>query len=375
MRGYRNGYESKRVHTAEGTIKLEVPQIRESLERFESVWLRAIGKRSERLLELVPLLYVKGMSQRDIESALVEALGVQGTGRSVINEVCRGLRANFARWQDRSLEKEQPMYLFLDGTYLKLRPEDKRAIAVLCAYAMSWDERKVLLHLAVGDKESRACWEAFIEDMKGRGLNEPLLCVIDGNVGLRQAVRRKFAGSLVQRCQVHKMRNIINKLPQVARPTLKKLIYKAFTARSYEEGFEQAKKIIEDYQESFPAAMKCLGQNLEEVLTALKFPLVHRARIRTTNLLERLFGEGRRRTIYLCGARRQEIIPRFTSEASGLSLVFAVLVDASEGWRGVPACASHADRRMKPYLKQRLRQMAKDPESTWEDPDLARLAA
>ena len=216
---------------------------------------------------------------------------------------------------------------------------------------MSWDGRKVLLHLAVGDKachagrrESRACWEAFIEDMKGRGLNEPLLCVIDGNVGLRQAVRRKFAGSLVQRCQVHKMRNIINKLPQVARPTLKKLIYKAFTARSYEEGFEQAKKIIEDYQESFPAAMKCLGQDLEEVLTALKFPLVHRARIRTTNLLERLFGEGRRRT---------KIIPRFTSEASGLSLVFAVLVDASEGWRGV---------RMKPYLEQRLRQMAKDPE-------------
>ena len=357
LRGYRNGYESKRVHTAEGTIALEVPQIRESLERFESLWLRAIGKRSERLVELVPLLYVKGMSQRDIESALVEALGVQGTGRSVINEVCRSLRADFARWQERSLEKEQPMYLFLDGTYLKLRPEDKRAIAVLCAYAMRWDGRKVLLHLAVGDKESRACWEAFIEDMKARGLNEPLLCVIDGNVGLRQAVKRKFAGSLVQRCQVHKMRNIINKLPQVARPTLKKLIYRAFTASSYKEGFEQAQKIIEDYQESFPAAMKCLGQDLQEVLTALKFPLVHRARIRTTNLLERLFGEGRRRT---------KVIPRFSSEASGLSLVFAVLVDASEGWRGV---------RMKPYLEQRLRQIAKDPQSTWEDPDLARLAA
>ena len=357
LRGYRNGYESKRVHTAEGTIALEVPQIRESLERFESLWLRAIGKRSQRLVELVPMLYVKGMSQRDIEDALVEALGVQGTGRSVINEVCRSLRADFARWQERSLQGHQPMYLFLDGTYLKLRPEDKRAIAVRCAYAMGWDGCKVLLHLAVGDRESRACWEAFIEDMKGRGLNEPLLCVIDGNVGLRQAVRRKFAGSLVQRCQVHKMRNLINKLPHLARPTLKKLIYKAFTARSYQEGWEQAQKIIEDYQQSFPAAMKCLGQNLEEVLTALKFPLVHRARIRTTNLLERLFGEGRRRT---------KIIPRFTSEASGLSLVFAVLVDASEGWRGV---------RMKPYLEQRLRQMAKDPESTWEDPDLARLAA
>ena len=185
LRGYRNGYERKRVHTAEGTIVVEVPQIRESLEAFESLWLRAIGKRSKRLLELVPMLYVKGMSQRDIEGALIEALGVEGTGRSVINEVCRSLRGDFERWQDRSLEAPQMMYLFLDGTYLKLRPEDRRAIAVLCAYGMTWDGRKVLLHLAVGDKESSACWEAFLDDMKARGLEEPLLCIVDGNPGLR----------------------------------------------------------------------------------------------------------------------------------------------------------------------------------------------
>ncbi len=153
------------------------------------------------------------------------------------------------------------------------------------------------------------------------------------------------------------MRNIINKLPHVARPTLKKLIYKAFTARSYKAGMARARTTIAEYKESFPAAMKCLQQDLEESLTVLKFPLVHRVRIRTTNLLERLFGEGRRRT---------KIIPRFTSEASGLSLVFAVLVDASEGWRGV---------RMKPYLEQRLREIAADPDSTWEDPDLTPLAA
>ena len=83
------------------------------------------------------MLYVKGMSQRDIEAALLEALGVQGTGRSVINEVSRSLRGNFEKWQDRSLEDLEVMYLFLDGTYLKLRPEDKRAIAVLCAYGMT----------------------------------------------------------------------------------------------------------------------------------------------------------------------------------------------------------------------------------------------
>ncbi len=103
--------------------------------------------------------------------------------------------------------------------------------------------------------------------------------------------------------------------------------------------------------------MKCLERDLEESLTALKFPFLHRKQIRTTNLLERLFGEGRRRT---------KVIPRFRSETSGLCLIFAVLVDASEGWRGV---------RMEPYLVERLKQIWSDPESTWEDPDLMKFAA
>lgn len=357
IKGYRNGYEPKKVHMAEGSIDLQVPQLRETLEPFESLWLRAIGKRSKRLLELIPMLYVKGMSQRDIEDALLEALRVEGTGRSVVTEVCKSLRGNFEKWQGRDLGELKLLYLFLDGIYLKLRPEDKKSIAVLCAYGMLWNGKKMLLHLEVGDKESTACWEAFLEDMKQRELADPLLVVMDGNAGVKKAVRRKFPNSLIQRCQVHRMRNILNKLPHAARPTLKRLIRKAFTAATYKKGLAQAKAIIRDYKESFPAAMKCLEQDLEETLTALKFPFAHHVQIRTTNLLERLFGEGKRRT---------KIIPRFSSESSGLSLVFAVLVDASEGWRGV---------RMNDTLEQRLKQMAHDPDSEWEDPDLAMLAA
>jgi putative transposase len=357
LRGWRNGYEPKTLQTAEGSIELAVPQVRETLEPFESLWLRAIGKRSKRLLELIPALYVKGMSQRDIEAALVEALGVEQTGRSVINQVCQSLRTDFARWQERDLSAHRALYLFLDGIYLKLRPEDKRAVAVLCAYAIAWDGSKVLLHLAVGDKESRACWEAFLEDMKRRGLSEPLLVVIDGNTGVRKAVRHKLAGSLVQRCQVHKLRNVLAKLPHLARPTLKKLIRRAFTARTYAEGLAQARAIIDEHREAFPAAMVCLERDLDECLTALRLPFMHRRQIRTTNLLERLFGEGK---------RRSKVIPRFTSEASGLSLLFAVLVDASEGWRGV---------RMRADIVARLNQLAVDPDSAWHDPDLAKLAA
>lgn len=355
--GHRNGYERKKVHLAEGTIELAVPQVRNTLEPFESVWLTAIGKRSTRLLELIPLLYVKGMSQRDIEAALIDALGVEGTGRSVITEVCRSLRGDFARWQERDLSEHRLLYLFLDGIYLRLRPEDKGKVAVLCAYGILWNGQKVLLHLAIGDKESTTCWEAFLEDLKARGLNDPVLAVVDGNAGVRKALRHKFPQTLVQRCQVHRLRNVLVKLPEVARPLIKKLLLKAFTATSFSKGLALGQALIAQHQEAFPEAMRCLARDLEECLTVLKFPFAHRAKIRTTNLLERLFGEGKRRT---------KIIPRFTSESSGLMLLFAVLVDASEGWRGV---------RMPDHITARLQQMAEHPESEWEDPDLMKLAA
>jgi len=326
QQGYRNGYEPKAVQTGEGTLHLKMPQVRETLEGFESVWLKTLVGRSDKLAALIPQLYVKGLSTRDIEAALEQSLEVEGVSKSTVSELCGQLKKDFGRWQERDLSGHKILYLFCDGLYLRLRPEDEQAVAVLCAYGIKEDGGKVLLHLAVGDKESTVCWKSFFEDMKSRGLAEPLLAVIDGNSGLRRAVRESFAGAWVQRCQVHRMRNILCKLPEKSRPGLKKLLRKAFTAQSFAAGLEQAKALVVAYQEDYPEAMKCLACDLEECLTALRFPESHRKRIRTTNLLERLFGEGR---------RRSKIVPRFTSEGSGLSLLFAVLVDASASWRGI----------------------------------------
>lgn len=228
------------------------------------------------------------------------------------------------------------MYLVLNGIYLHLRPEDTRRVAVLCAYGMLWDGRTVLLHLAIGEKERTVCWEAFLEDLNARGLTEPLLVIVDGNAGVHKALRHKFPRTLVQRCQVHRMRNVLAKLPEVARSLLKTLILKAFTAASYSQGLALGRAIIAEHRDAFLEAMKCLKRDLEEYLTVLKFPFAHQVKIRTTNLLERLFGEGKRRTT---------IILRFTSESSGLTLLFAVLIDTSEGWRGV---------RMPGYIQARL---------------------
>ena len=325
-RGYRNGYEPKRIQTGEGTLLLKMPQVRETLEAFDSVWLKTLVRRSDKLVALIPQLYVKGLSTRDIEAALEQTLEVEGVSKSTVSELCGQLKKDFARWQERDLSEHQILYLFCDGIYLRRRAEDEKAVAVLCAYGIKDNGSKVLLHLEVGDKESTVCWKSFFQDMKSRGLEEPLLAVIDGNSGLRRAVRESFPGAWVQRCQVHRMRNILCKLPEKARPGLKKLLQKAFTAQSFKAGLEQAQGIVAAYQEDYPEAMKCLATDLEECLTALRFPESHRKRIRTTNLLERLFSEGR---------RRSKIVPRFMNERSGLSLMFAVLVDASASWRGV----------------------------------------
>ncbi len=345
-RGYRNGYEPKAVQTAEGTLRLKMPQVRETLEAFESVWLKTLVGRSDKLAALIPQLYVKGLSTRDIEAALEETLEVQGVSKSTVSELCGQIKKDFVRWQERDLSEHKILYLFCDGIYLRLRPEDEKAVAVLCAYGIKDDGRKVLLHLEVGDKESTVCWKSFFEDMKSRGLAEPLLAVIDGNSGLRRAVRESFPEAWVQRCQVHRMRNILCKLPEKARPGLKKLLQKAFTAKSFKAGLEQAQGIVAAYQKDYPEAMKCLRTDLEECLTALCFPESHRKRIRTTNLLERLFGEGR---------RRSKIVPRFMNESSGLSLIFAVLVDASAHWRGVKINAAVLDQldALKPTSKQK----------------------
>jgi len=331
LRGYRNGYADKQVQTGEGRLHLKMPQVRDTIDAFDSVWLQSLIRRSDKLAALIPQLYVKGMSTRDIEAALTETLEVEGASKSTVSTLCSQLKDDFDRWQNRDLSDQDILYLFCDGIYLRLRAEDQKAVAVLCAYGIKTDGRKVLLHLAVGDKESTVCWKSFFEDMKGRGLKEPLLVVIDGNSGLRKAVRESFPDSWVQRCQVHRMRNILCKLPEKARPGLKKLIQKAFTAQSYKAGVEQAQAVVAMYQEQFPEAMKCLVTSLEECLTALRFPEVHRKRVRTTNLLERLFGEGQ---------RRSKVIPRFLNERSGLSLMFALLVDASASWRGVKVTAA-----------------------------------
>ncbi|MFQ5875132.1 MAG: transposase [Dehalococcoidia bacterium] len=184
----------------------------------------------------------------------------------------------------------------------------------------------MLLHLALGSRESYDAWLGFLHEMVARGLREPVLAITDGQPGLKKALAEVFPGVRRQRCLVHKMRNILAKVPRAIQAEMKHLVRQVFEVPTYEEGERRAQALIARFRGRYPSAMERLADDLEACLEHLRFPEAHRKRIRTTNLLERLFGEGKRRT---------KVIPRFPGEAACLRLVFATLVKASESWHGV----------------------------------------
>lgn len=328
-RGRRNGYEQRTVRTGEGPIQIEMPQARglaADAPRFQSKVLEAYATRTETLDELITRLYVLGMSTRDIESAFVRVLAGRGVSRSTVSRITERLHEDLEAFRRRDLAKDNVLYLFLDGTFIKYRVESQRKEPVLTAYGVREDGSKVFLHVGPGNRESHANWKTFLQEMTSRGLKTPLVVVTDGNPGVIGAVDDVFPQALRQRCQKHKMNNILGKAPKEVAEELKAQIHQAFHADSYEDGLRIGREVIARFRDRFPSAMACLEEDLETCLQVLKLPAEHRKRVRTTNLLERLFGENRRRV---------KVIPHFFAEKAGMKLVYATLLAASAKWRGV----------------------------------------
>lgn len=332
IEGYRNGYERKGVATEAGRVEVAVPQVRECAP-FHSEILEQFGQGTPALRRLVLSLYVRGLSVRDIESAFEEAFLGKVLSKSAVSEVTQTIGETFDQWKRRDLSQLRIAYLFLDGHYLRLRAETKEKEGVLCTYGIMEIRRtlragdKVLLSVMLGEKESEEAWLDCLRDLIERGVKAPLLIISDGAPGLKKAVRKVFPKALSQRCQVHKMRNILCKLPRDIREVMRKKVQRVFTkAPDFETAMRWGKELISEYQDLYPSAMECLAKELEECLNHLKFPKQHAQRIRTTNLIERTFGESRRRT---------KVIPFFFKEQAGINLVFATLITITKKWRGV----------------------------------------
>lgn len=178
----------------------------------------------------------------------------------------------FDRWRKRDLSGLKIVYLFLDATYLLVRQGTEEKEGILCAYGLTEEGWMVLVHLALGSRESYDSWISFLHDMTSRGLNAPLLIISDGHHGLRKAMREVFPGSVRQRCQVYKMRNILCKLSRTAVADIKRLVQQVFMAPDYETAKRRARLLIVRFKARFPSAMECLEMDLGECIAYLKFP-------------------------------------------------------------------------------------------------------
>jgi len=324
--GYRNGYEPFNIKTAEGKICVYKPQVRNIEKPFHSK-LAAFFRNNSKVLEKLALeMYARGLSTRDIEDALIEATGDMILSKTAVSNVTEILYKEFEEFQNRDLSQFEIEYLFLDAIYETLRARFGVAEAVLCAWGITRDGRKVLLHLALGNKESYKDWRSFLRDMVKRGLRVPTTVTTDGSPGLIKAVEVVFPKSLRIRCWYHRMQNFCSKVPEEIWPEIKAEIIAIRDAAGYEQGKQLAYAFIERYKNRFPSLVKAFKEDLDALLNHLRLPFRHRKYVRTTNLVERSFEEERRRT---------KVIPCFLTERSALKLVFSVLIRAAKRWRRV----------------------------------------
>ena len=323
--GYRNGYRVGRLKTAEGMVAFNVPQIAGRAEPFRSRIRETIAGRSEELESLAVEMYARGLSTRDIEALFADEGGKPLLSRSAVSEITERLWAEHEAFATRDLSELDVQYLFVDGIAERLHLGQPRA-AVLAAWAVLADGKKALLHLAPGTKEDTASCKEFFQDMRRRGLGDPVLVASDGAPGLIRAIEECLPRSNRQRCMAHKLRNLQSKVPEATWPEFKARAQACYQAPSPALARVLRDDIVATYGTDLPSAVACLNDDFEACIAHLKFPLAHRRAIRTTNLLERLFGEERRRT---------KVIPHAFGERAVLKLMFAALIRGAERWHGI----------------------------------------
>jgi len=315
--GLRNGFRARRVQTAEGELSVEIPQVREAAEPFVSKLFARGTKllRTEPLRAMVIGAFVRGLSMRDVES-LCEQAGLGKLSKSTAARICSELRERFAAFGRRDLYDIHLTALFVDATFLAVRRDGPKE-GVLVAWGFTTDGERVLLAVMLGMRESHEDWQALARDLIARGLGAPMLIVADGAPGLIKAVEQCWPASDRQHCAVHRVRNLLAKLPERDRERVRKTYWQALDdATGERDGKQRLRALVDELDTAgYTAAARCLADDLDALVVHLRYPTRHRRRWRSTNLLERSLGEVKRRT---------KVIGRFPGETSCLTLVWAV---------------------------------------------------
>lgn len=321
-RGYRNGFKPRTLTTRVGTLELLVPQDRDGTFSTE---LFGRYQRTEQALVLSLLeMYIQGVSTRKV-AAITEQLCGARFSKSQVSALAGRLDAELAAWGERPLTAPSYPYVWVDARYEHVRI-DGRVVSqgVLLVSGLRGDDgKREILGVAVADTESEATYQELFRALKARGLSGARLVISDDHAGLRQAIIRQFQGAGWQRCQVHFTRNLLGQVAQTKRAILAAGLREVFAAPTYSQAMGVARRLAEQWRSSHPRVAEQLEEEVDACLSCLSFPAEHQARIRTTNGMERLSQELKRRT---------RVVRIFPNRESCLRLVSALAMEQSDEW-------------------------------------------
>ena len=333
-RGYlqvvRNGYLPEReILTGIGPIKVKVPKIRDKSGqriKFNSALLPPYLRKTRRVEEVLPWLYLKGISTGDFQEALHALLGTEGKGlsASTISRLKGIWEQEHETWNRRSLKNKRYVYIWADGVYFNIRSDDARQ-CILVIIGVTEQGRKEFIAIEDGYRESEQSWSELLLRIKAQGLSHsPKLAIGDGALGFWKALSKVFPKTKHQRCWVHKTANVLNKLPKAVQPKAKQALHEIWMAPTRTDAYKAFDIALSTYSAKYPKAMKCLEKDKDEMLAFYDFPAMHWQHIRTSNPIESVFATVRLRTNKTRGCVARHTI---------LSMVFKLGQSAQKKWR------------------------------------------
>jgi putative transposase len=331
----RNGRARERKLTVgSGTVPVRAPRVNDKRtceetgerQRFSSKILPAYARRSPKVTEVLPILYLRGLSTGDFRPALEDLLGEDASGLSpsTISRLCKEWEAHHDRFRKRHLGFSRYAYLFIDGVHVSVRLGEDDKLCLLVVIGVREDGEKELLAVEDGYRESTESWAGVLRDMKRRGLDCPKLVVGDGALGAWAALRDVFPEAEEQRCWVHKTANVLDCLPKRVQPRAKELLHEIVEAPTRSDAGKALEVFREEYGAKYPKALAKLDKDWKPLTAFYDFPAEHWRHLRTTNPIESSFATVKLRTRVTKGAG---------SKAAALAMAYKLLITAQERWR------------------------------------------
>ncbi len=325
----RNGYlPAREIMTGIGPVDIKVPKTRDKSGQgihFRSDLLPPYIKRSKSLETLLPWLYLKGISTGDFSEALASLLGddAKGISAGTISRLKQIWIQEHDVWRQRDLSGQRYVYIWADGIYFNIRGDEARQ-CILVIIGVTEQGNKEFLAIDDGYRESEQSWKEVLENLKSRGMNQPKLAIGDGALGFWKALQQVFGETRAQRCWVHKMNNVLNKMPKGVQPKAKQYLQDIWMAELKSDAEKAFDLFLTTYQAKYPKACECLEKDREQMLAFYDFPAEHWIHIRTSNPIESTFATVRLRT-----AKTRSCVSRTTI----LTMVFRLGLSAENGWR------------------------------------------